>query len=130
MRLCLKSLANCSSSSKSTFSSAGRSSLGTIICGSGMVGGLGKEFVTADEGAGQGAFVVTEGPSGLVGGREKVTGVRCLRDILRGGDADELRFTGDMASDDFFRCSLVLFIFDMRVSWKGGDGLGLDLGVS
>ena len=103
-----------------------------MICGSGMVGGLGKEFVTADGGAGQGAFVVTEGPSGLVGGREKVTGVRCLRDILRGGDVDELRFIGDMASDDLFRggCSLVLFIFDMRVSWKGGDGLGLDLGVS
>ena len=97
-----------------------------------MVGGLGKEFVTADEGAGQGAFVVAEGPSGFVGGREKVTGVRCLRDILRGGEVDELRLIGDMASDDLFRgcCSLVLFIFDMRVSWKGGDGLGLDLGVS
>ena len=77
-----------------------------------------------------------ECPSGFVEGREKVTGVRCLREILSGGEVDELRFIGDMASQDLFRgcccccCSLVLFIFDMRDSWKGGDGLGLDLGVS
>ena len=66
--------------------------------------------------------------------KDKDTGVKCFRLILRGGEeplswAGLLGKEGSPAGGDIFLL-LALAIFDRTVSWKGGDGLGLDFGVS
>ena len=66
-------------------------------------------------------------------GRENDTGFRCFRFILRGGEDPQLLWPAcccNGGDDDIFLAQLALAIFESTVSWKGGDGLGLDLGVS